>query len=88
MPANIQALLIEYHLMTKPEDLEKNEPLAILALAHHIETSLVADNLRLHDSLPGDKKRLMAMLAISDEDYSDFIQNSRNIISEHIALVA
>ena len=88
LPDKMRKILIDYHAMSKPEDSEKDQYLSILSLAHHMETSVVPDKLRLLETLPGLRKNLQEILVISDDDYSNLINQSRDVINEHIALVA
>lgn len=88
LPDKMRKILIEYHSMTEPVHAEKDKYLSILSLAHHMETSVVSEKLRLFDSIPGDRESLKVKLAISDDDYSTLINECRDVINEHIALVA
>lgn len=53
-----------------------------------METSVVSEKLRLLDTIPGERESLQEKLAISEDDYSTLINESRDVINEHIALVA
>lgn len=88
LPEKMRTTLIAYHSITKPEQVEQDKYHAILGLAHHMEASVVSAKLRLTDSLPGEKDKLLTTLGLSDADYSDMINASRTVINEHIALVA
>jgi len=88
LPDKMRKILIQYLSITEPADAEKDEYLSILSLAHHMETSVVPEKLRLPDIIPGDRESLQEKLAISEDDYSTLINESRDVINEHIALVA
>lgn len=88
LPEKLRNILIEFHSMSTPEQAEKDKYLAALSLAHHMETSVVPQKQRLPDSAPGEKEKLLAMLGVSNDDYSELVNSSHDIISDHIALVA
>ena len=88
LPDKMSNILTQYHSISAPEHAEKDQYLSILSLAHHMETSVVSEKLRLFDTLPGDRESLQAKLVISDDDYSTLINESRDVINEHVALVA
>ncbi|MDH5444419.1 MAG: HDOD domain-containing protein [Gammaproteobacteria bacterium] len=88
VPANLVQCINSYHSISRPDEVLEDDHLAILALAHHMEASVANQNLRLYDSVPGEKDALLKKLAISDTKYSELINASRDVISEHISLVA
>ncbi len=88
LPDKMRNILTQYHSISEPEEAEKDKYLSILSMAHHMETSVVPEKLRLFDTIPGEQKSLQEKLVISDDDYGALVNESRNVINEHIALVA
>lgn len=90
LPETISNVLIAYTATTEIGPVENDEDrcLSILSLAHHIEASVVSDQYRMHDSIPGDQKVLLSNLELVETDYSDMIDDGLEVINEHVSQVA
>ncbi len=88
LPDTMRNTLVAYHSISKPGQAEADKALSILSLAHHMELSVAAENLRMPDSLPGEKEKLRVALGLSEADYGGLINACQVVINDHIALVA
>lgn len=90
LPEKIANVLIANCATTDigPVESDEDRYLSILALAHHVEGSVVNDQYRMHDTVPGNLKVLLGNLELIDTEYSDMIDDGLDVINEHISQVA